>query len=105
MRGVKDGARAEEQQRFEDGVVNRMVKARNQSQRRKQRMIIVQKHQSRAQTHQYDSNIFDAVISQQTLEVMFHQRIKHAQDGRNDSYGEDRHAPPVRWGPEKVEEG
>src|SRR5207248_2832252 len=51
LRGVKHRASAEEQQRFKDGMVNRVVKARNQCQRCKQRMIIVQKHQSRSQTH------------------------------------------------------
>ena len=101
---MQHGACAEEEQALEHGVVDGVIQPGQERQRGEHRMAAVQKHQRRAQAHQDDANVFDAVIRQQTLEVMFHERVEHAQYGGNDSDGQDRNAPPVRWGPEKVEE-
>ena len=64
----------------------------------------VQKHQGRAQAHENDADVFDAVIGEQPLEVVFHQRVEHAEHGGNRADGEHGHAPPVRRRAEEIEE-
>ena len=41
-------------------------------------MAGMQEHQRRAQAHENDADVFDAVIGQQPLKVVFHQGVEHA---------------------------
>ena len=77
---MNHGPGAEEQERLEHGVIDRVVQPGGQGQRGEHRVAGVQEHQRRANAHQDDPDILDAVIGEQALEVVLHERIEHAQD-------------------------
>ena len=96
-------ARAEEEQPFERGMVDGVIQAGHQRQGCQQRMARVQKHQPRAQADEDDADVLDTVISQQPLEVVLHQRVKHPEHRGNGPDDQHRHAPPQRRRAEEVE--
>ena len=51
-----------------------------------------------------DADVFDAVVGQQSFEVVFHQRVKHAEHGRDGANRHHGHAPPERRGAKEVEQ-
>ena len=104
VRRVQDRARAQEQQRLEDRVVDGVIQPGDERQRRQHRVVRMQEHQGRPQPHQDDADILDAVIRQQPLEVVLHQRVEHAQHRGDGPDGQDRDAPPVRRRAHEVEE-
>ena len=104
VRRMQHGAGAEEQQPFERGMVEGVVQPRDQRQRRQNVVAAVQKHQCRAQTHEDDADVFDAVIGKQTLEVVFHQRVEHTQHGGDCAHCQHGHSPPERRRAEEIEQ-
>ena len=72
VRRVQHRARAEEEQRLERSVIDGVIQPGDQRQRGQRGMAGMQEHQRGAQAHENDADVFDAVIGQQTLEVVFH---------------------------------
>ena len=72
MGGVHERARAEEEKTFEHGVIDRVVETSEKPQRRELREPIGLKNHPRADAHENDPDVLDAVVSQQALEVVFH---------------------------------
>ena len=79
MRGIEQRARAEEQQGLEHRVVDRMVEPGQQPERSKFFESVGLKDHAGADAQQDDADILHAMEREETLEVMFHQRIHHAQ--------------------------
>ena len=103
-RRVQHGAGAQEQQALENGVVQRVVKPGDQRDGGQVGVAQRAKHQRRAEPDQDDSDVLDAVVRKQALEVMFHQRIEHAQQRREHSGHQHQHARPCRRRVEEIEE-
>ena len=93
-RGLQNGAGAQKQQALEDGVVQRVVEARDQRDGRQRGMAERAEHQRRAEADQDDADVLDAVIRQQALEVVLHQRVEHAQQRREHARRQHQHARP-----------
>ena len=94
VRRVQHGAGAEKEQRFEHRVIDGVIQPGDQRQGRQQRMARVQKHQRRAETHENDADILDAVVGKETFEIVFHQGIQDTQNGRDDAHDEHCQAGP-----------
>ena len=60
--------------------------------------------QRRAEAHQNDADVLDAVVGQQPLEVVLHQRIEDAQQPGNHTDHQHHHAGPHRNGSIEIEE-
>ena len=61
-------------------------------------------NQSRAQTHENDADILDAVVGQKPFEIMLHQGIQDAKNGRDDSDDEHQQARPGRHSSQRIQE-
>ena len=73
---------AEEQQSLEDRVVQHVVEAGGDADRGQSLAVHRERHHAGAQPEQDDADVLDAVVGEQPLEVVLHQRIQHAENRR-----------------------
>ena len=91
--GHHDAARAEEQEPLEHRVIQHVVETRRDADRRDVTAAVRQGHHPCAETEEDDADVLDAVIRQEALEIVLHERIQHAQHRREPSQRDDEHAP------------
>ena len=60
-------------------MVQAVKQSRNEGQSCPVRGMVGRKHERRPQAEIDDANVFDAVIGQQSFQIMFRDRIQHAQ--------------------------
>ena len=88
------GAGAEEQQAFEDGMIEHVQQARGQRQRGGKRHAVRLERQRQPEPDEDDADILHGVIGEQPFEVVLHQRVEHAHHGGDAAEREHDHAPP-----------
>ena len=71
---------------------------------RKRRMPSHAENQGRAQAHENDADILDAVVRQQTFEIVLHQGVQDPQNGRDHSDDENQQAGPGRHSSQRIQE-
>ena len=99
-----NGAGAQEQERLEDRVVQCVIQPRNQRHSRHRRMPQRPENHRRAKPNQDDPDVLDAVVRQQALQIVLHQRIQHAQQRRQHARSQDQDSRPRRRRVEEIEE-
>src|ERR1019366_10610134 len=62
------------------------------------------KNQSRAQAHENDPDILDAVVAQEPFEIVLHQGVQDAQNGRDDPDDENQQAGPGWDSAQRIQE-
>ncbi len=80
-------------------MIDRVVEARQQPERRQVREAVGLENHSGPDSHEDDPDVFNAVVGQKTFQVMFHQRVHHAQQCRDSADRQDDETPPPRKGP------
>ena len=83
----------QEQQRLEGGVVQGVKERRRQPQRREGVDAQRRKDDGAAQAQQDDADVLDAVIGEQSLEIVLRQGVQHTQQRRDRSDDDDRAGP------------
>ncbi len=79
MGGVEQRPRPHEQQRFEHGMIDRVVEPGEKPQCGKFLQPVGLKDHAGTDAEQNDADVFHAVKRQETLEVVLHERIHHAE--------------------------
>ena len=101
---MQNRARAKKQQALENGVIERVVKPGDQGQGSQVRISERVKHQRRAEPNQDDADVLDAMVGQQALQIVFHQRIEDAYQRRDDTGREHHSSRPQRRDIEEIEQ-
>ncbi len=73
-----------------------MIETTGQAERNQRRLIKGNTGDARAQTEQDNADVFQGVVRQQTLNVMFHQRIQTADKRGDHAEHQQQNAPPQR---------
>ena len=100
---MKHRTRAEEQESLEARVVEGVIEAGHEPHRRKGRQPVALEHEPGADAEEDDPDVLDRVIGQESLEIVFHERVQHAQQRGDGSRGQDDGAPPGRAAAEQVQ--
>ena len=102
--GVHERAGPQKQQRLEHRMIDGVIEPGQQTERRKLLQAIRQKDHPGADAEQNDPDVLDTVEGEQTLEIVFHERVHDAQQGRDRADHQDGEPPPPgKLPPEKVE--
>ena len=91
-----DAACAQEQNAFEQTVVYQVVKTAGQTQRNQRRLIQGNPGHASAQPQQNNADVFQRVVRQQALDIVFHQRIQTANKCGDHAQHQQRNTPPQR---------
>ena len=94
---------AEEQQTLEDRVVEHVKQRCGHRERRRQTHSTGAKRQCEAEPDEDDPDVLDRVIGEQTLQIMLHQRVEHAEHGGDASDGKHDQARPPRRFADQIE--
>ncbi len=86
---------AQEEQALEDRVVDRVEDGGGQGEGREFRRALRVQQQRAADADQDDADVLDAVEGKQPLDVVLHDRVKHAHHGRDRADGQDQQGQPV----------
>ena len=97
-------ARAEEEQRLEDRVVERVQQRGGERERRPGVGAARAQHQAGAEAEHDDPDVLDRVQREQPLEVVLEERVDDAADRRERADREHEHAEPERQHAEPVDE-
>ena len=89
--------RTKEQRGFEQAVVDQVVHAADKAQHHQRIIAGSNTGDERAEAKQNNADVFQGVVSQQALDIMFHQRVQPVDKGGNHSQHQQQHAPPQRW--------
>ena len=92
--GVQDGARAEEQQGLEPGMVEHVQECRRHRHGRRLVLGVGAEGQSEAQRHEDQADILDRRIGQHALEVAVEHRVEQPEHGRHRAQHDGRQRPP-----------
>ncbi len=74
-------------------MVQHVIETGGHADRGERRMTTRERHHPGTHTEQDDADVFDAVIGEEALEVVLHQRIEHAENGRQSADQKDEDAP------------
>ena len=88
------GAGAEEQQALEQRVIEHMQQRRGEGERRRPRHAIRLEGERQAEAHDDDADILDAVVGEQALQVVLHQRVQDPHDAGHPGDRQHHEAPP-----------
>src|SRR5215471_19539249 len=72
-------------------------------QRRSDSHAVCLEGKSKAEPDENDADVFNSMISEQTFEIMLHQRIEYAHRGSDPADAKHRHAPPPGRRTEQIE--
>src|SRR5262245_6268844 len=90
----KSAACTKEQKALEDRMVEHVHEARRERERRRPRHSVRLEGERKAKPDENDPDVFHGVVREQPLEVVLHQRVKHAHHGGDAAEREYHHAPP-----------
>ena len=93
---MKDRARAEKQRGFKEAVVEEVIEPAHQTECHQRRLTKRNPSKPRAEPQQDNADILQGVVSQQTLDIMFHQRIQTADKRGDHTEHQQRDPPPQR---------
>ena len=99
-----EGAGAEEEQRLEHGVVERVQQRRRERERRPRVGAARAQQQAGAEPEHDDPDVLDRVEREQALEVVLEERVHDAADRRERAEREHEHAEPQRQHTQPVDE-
>ena len=91
-----DAPRTEEQYAFEQAMVKQMVQTTDQAKSNQRRLFERDTRYASAQPQQDNADILQGVVSQQTLDIVFHQRIQTADKRGDHTEHQQRDPPPQR---------
>ena len=91
-----DATRAEEQRAFKQAMVDEVIQTTDKPGGNQRRLVQRQARYARAKTEQNNADILQGVIRQQTLNVVFHQRVQPADKCGHHTRQQQHHAPPQR---------
>ena len=91
-----DAASPQEQNAFEQAVVYQVVQTAGQTQRDQRRLIQGNSGHASAQTQQNNADVFQRVVRQQALDIVFHQRIQTTNKRGDHAQHQQRNPPPQR---------
>ena len=91
-----EGARGEEEQRLEDGVVEHVQQRRGEGDRRPGRLALGGEEDRGAEAERDDADVLDRVEGEQPLEVVLDERVEDAAERREQADGEDDQPDPER---------
>ena len=91
-----DAPRPEEKHAFEQAMVKQMVQTTDQTKGNQRRLFERDTRYASAQPQQDNADILQGVVSQQTLDIMFHQRIQTADECGDHAEYQQCDPPPQR---------
>ena len=91
---AKHRARAEEQEIFEQRMVEHMQQRRGEGERRGPAEAKGLEAEGETKADEDDADILDRVIGEQALQIVLHQRVEHAHDAGDAGERQHQHAPP-----------
>ena len=84
VRSGKNRTRTKEQKTFEHRVVDHMIKGRDKGKARVKRLVKRFEDERHPDAQKDDPDIFDTGKSEQSFQIVFHQRVKNAEErGKN----------------------
>ena len=102
--GALERAGAEEQERLEDGVVDRVQQRRGERHARPAGLTLLAQDQRGAEAEQDDADVLDRVQREQALQLMLEEGVDDSAEGRDRAQRDHRHAEPERRPVEPLEE-
>jgi hypothetical protein len=101
--GMQHGAGAEEQQRLEPGMVERVQERRRHRHRRSEVLAVGAKSEREPQRHEDHADVLDRRIGEHALEIAVEHGIEQAQHRRHRAEDDRRQRPPPGRRSEQVE--
>jgi hypothetical protein len=102
-RGVEDGSRAEKEQSLECGVVQGVVERGREREEGRRGDLEAPEEEPGAEADEDETDVLDARIGEEALEVVLHERVEHADDRRERPEADQQGSPPGRPPAEQVQ--
>ena len=103
LRRVQHRARGEEEEAFEEGVIERVVERRRQGDRCEERLVVALEQDREADAGDDDADVLDRGVREQALHVGLHRREEHAEQRRGEPENQREHAPPPELALQQIE--
>ena len=91
-----NGAGPHKEQGLEYGMVERMEKRRGEAEDGQRLHVERPEYQRAAETEEYDPDVFDAVIGEESFDIVFGEGVENTQERGSSAPGQDNGSPPQR---------
>ena len=100
---VQHRAGGEEQQALEERVIEGVIEACRQRDRREERLVVALEQDRQADAGDDNADILDRGVREQPLHVGLHRREEHAEQCRREPENQRKHAPPPELALQQIE--